>query len=241
MTLHFKVGTLVSCLFAVGFAGAAYAQTDQEILTTADQHRGGSPTGVTFALSVVEQSGDSVQLSTSVLNTSFLATYTAPPRLAGQKILQRERNMWFVVPGVSQPVPISPRQKMLGAASYGDIASMRWSEDYKVAKRTDAQEDGKNYWVFELAASSDFATYDRVTLYVDKADKTARKQIMRTASGELLKTATMAYQAVQGPTGKFITEMVIVQGAANKTTLTYSNVKFEALPASNFLLANVAN
>ena len=57
--------------------------------------------------------GDST-LDVTARNEDFLAVYSKPSSQRDEKILERGQNMWFIKPGVRNPVPISPRQKTAG-------------------------------------------------------------------------------------------------------------------------------
>jgi hypothetical protein len=39
-------------------------------------------------------------------------------------------DFWLLLPGSQRPLRITPSQKLLGDASTGDIATMRWADDY---------------------------------------------------------------------------------------------------------------
>jgi hypothetical protein len=218
--------------------------SDLDIVAHADEHRG-DVLGATWTLDVKEDKGDSSQLKVQAANENFIATYAAPKSQEGQKLLEIGQNMWFIAPGASRPVPISRRQKLLGNASYGDIAGQRWSHDYEVVDRTDTLEDKKPAWVLNLKARDSKATYDAITLYVLKSDLTATRAEMRTADGDLLKTATYEYgNTVPGrhkdrASQAFISKMTITGKDNGVTTLTYNNVDFPTLSPQTFLLSNV--
>ena len=48
----------------------------------------------------------------------------------GQKVLMLGDDFWLVMPGSQRPMRITPMQKLLGDASTGDIATLRWAGDY---------------------------------------------------------------------------------------------------------------
>src|SRR5438093_10307342 len=53
----------------------------------------------------------------------------------GRKALTVGEKMWLIVPGAEQPVPITANQRLMGGASFGDVARMRFSEDFTAALR----------------------------------------------------------------------------------------------------------
>ncbi|RED44180.1 outer membrane lipoprotein-sorting protein [Aestuariispira insulae] len=213
--------------------------TDLNILAQADEKRG-ALMGVNWKLDVTASEGNST-LDVTARNEDFLAVYEKPDNQRDEKILERGQNMWFIKPGVRNPVPISPRQKLLGAASYGDIASQRWTSDYTVSNRSDGVVDGKSVYVFILKGN-DHATYESLRLYVSMDTLAAVKSEMMTADGKLLKTATYAYgNMAPGRTGNtpMISEMVITDANGGTTTLTYSKPTFSNVSADSFALSNV--
>jgi len=221
--------------------------SDADILAAADSKRG-STHGATWTLGV-ETSSDASTLTVTARDDDFLAEYTAPDSQAGEMILERGQNMWFIKPGTSNPIPISPRQKLLGAASYGDIASQRWTTDYSVQRRYESVVDGESVYVFDLQGN-EHATYDAITLYIDMDDLYAVRSEMMTADGDLLKTATYEYDNEVGgryaaaddqpDDSEFISSMTIVSAdGSDTTTLTYSDVSFSHVSADSFSLSNV--
>ena len=52
------------------------------------------------------------------------------PAEKGQKVLMLGDDFWLLMPESQRPLRITPMQKLLGAASTGDIASMSWADDY---------------------------------------------------------------------------------------------------------------
>ncbi len=215
--------------------------SDIDILAAADAKRG-DVHGAVWNLAVVDEAGDKSTLDVQARNQNFIAAYTSPPEQKGQKILERVQNMWFISPGASRPVPISPRQKLLGAASYGDIAAQRWSTDYRTVGRHSSMDDGRVVYQMDLVATSDFATYDAITLFIDKETLTAVRSVMKGADGRVIKTANYTYNnkvsSRHEHLSSFISEMVIEQDG-KKTTLTYTDVKFTLLSPEMFQLVNV--
>lgn len=226
-----------------GLAFSAFANaselTDKNILAEADTKRGALH-GVNWKLDVAAPEGGS-KLDVTARNEDFLAVYQEPSDQRDEKILERGQNMWFIKPGVRNPVPISPRQKLLGAASYGDIAAQRWTTDYEVVARHDSVLDGKNVYVFRLKGN-DHATYEGLKLYVDMDMLAAVKSEMMTADGKMLKTATYAYgNTAPSRTGDspMISKMEIMDTEGKKTTLTYSAPTFANVSADSFAISNV--
>lgn len=105
------------------------------------------------------------------------------PAEAGQKVLMLGDDFWLLMPGSSRPLRITPTQKLLGDASTGDIATLRWAEDYSgsvVGEEPCAQAAGAQAGPtppgtasqcvhLSLTATRKGASYARVELWVGKS------------------------------------------------------------------------
>jgi len=103
--------------------------THKQILEQADLARG-NVQGVEWKIDIdsIERGRQQNQtLKIKARGFNVLAETVSPPKLKGRKILMIDRNMWFIKPGLRKPVPISPRQKLMGGASNGDLASTNYS------------------------------------------------------------------------------------------------------------------
>lgn len=243
-----KINLLASAvLVGTMLTGPAFADLSvQDILNEADQKRGALH-GATWSLAVSEKAGQT-KLFVKARDENWIAEYAAPASEQGKKILERGLNMWFIAPDSSRPTPISPRQKLLGAASYGDIAGQRWSSDYTVVGSDQHYENGVQMYRIDLKAANDNATYDAITLYIEGEDLTAVRSEMKNSNGDIIKTATYEYKnkvpsryankAGQYDDAKFISKMTIAANGT-ETVLTYSDVKLTVLSPQEFQLNTV--
>ena len=147
--------------------------------------------------------------------------------------------MWYDKPNMSKPVPISKRQKLLGQASYGDIATTNYADDYDPKSITEEILEGRNFWVYDLVAKSKGTTYDRIRYWIDKTDLTGIKAEYYTLSGKLHKTALMEYDhtiELDGRTKPFISRIIISGGlvSSEQTTLTFGSPSLENLSDRDF-------
>lgn len=103
----------------------------------------------------------------------------------GRKILTSGEKMWLIVPGARNPMPITPNQRLMGGASFGDVAQLRFAEDYtgelRERKETIA---GRECFVLELTAKSRKAPYQRVTLWLDEKERLPRQFLFFLPSGK---------------------------------------------------------
>jgi len=131
------------------------------------------------------------------------------PKNNGRKVLTVGSRMWLIVPGATNPVPITPNQRLLGGASFGDVAKLRFAEDFTAAVREGAETvAGRECRVLDLTAKDPRASYPKVILWVDPADHLARKVLFFLPSGKEAKEALFTkFSKVAGKT--IISEMEI--------------------------------
>jgi len=160
--------------------------------------------------------------------------------MSGQMMLMRDRNMWFIRPGLRKPVAISPRQRLTGAASNGDIASTNYAEDYNASLLGNDVLDGVPCYVLDLVANNKDVTYDKIKYWVSKADGLGKRAGFYTVSGKLFKEAIFEYDnkiikdKIKIP---FISKMVITESNSDtKTTLSYSDIVIKDISNSTFNL-----
>ena len=120
---------------SVSVRAMAADPTAEEILKDADRGRGSAAVTEGIVWDVMVESDDgstqnSLTYAVKVKGADALAEATAPARNKGETMLFNDRNIWFFKPGLKKPVAISPRQKLMGQASNGDIASTNYARDY---------------------------------------------------------------------------------------------------------------
>jgi hypothetical protein len=170
-----------------------------------------------------------------------LAEFTSPPKVKGQKLLMLDRNMWFVKPGLRKPVPISPRQKLMGGAANGDIASTNYAGDYEPASMSDGDVNGEPCYLLDLRAVNKKVTYDRIMYWISKQRLVGVKADFYTVSGKRFKSATLEYDnsiTVNQSTRPFVSKMIITDPVIkeNITVMSYGKVTIKKIPDSAFNL-----
>ena len=251
MSKHSWAAATLCVSFLVSFM--ASAQTTgldaQAIVRKADQARGGDlDSGMSMQSTIVsikdskEVRSYSVQIESHDGNS--LITFTAPTFSRGTKMLMRQRNMWFLSPDVKKPVPISPRQRLLGDASNGDIATVNLARDYAAKITGEATVDNVQCHVIELVAKAKDTAYDRIVYYVTKSEQLGVKAEYYTVSGRLFKTASMRYEnrlTTGGRTIPFLSRMEIGDAVdkKKKTVLTYQNPQLRSIPPARFDLQSL--
>ena len=110
---------------------------------------------------------------------------------SGRKVLTNGSRMWLIVPGASRPIPVTPNQRLLGGASMGDVARLRFSEDFTAVLRPEPETvGGKSCRVLDLTAKSPGAPYPHVVLWWNEAERLPAKVLFHLPSGKAAKEVT---------------------------------------------------
>jgi len=231
-------------LFLGAWVSTAQAQmSNEEMLKTADKARGNLE-GIQWDISMHSiENGREQDRKLVVVAKGYdsLIDTTDPGNLKGQKLLMRDRNMWFAKPGLSKPVPISPRQKLMGDASNGDIAATNYSADYKIVGAEDGKVNNEDCVVLNLQAADKRATYDRIKYWVSKKRILGLKAEFYTISGKMFKSATFEYKnrvTIDGKPQEFISKMIITNAIMKEdiTTVNYSRPILKPVSDATFNL-----
>lgn len=215
----------------------------KDILKSADRSRGnleGLAWSVETRTAEKDKNEQVLKFRLLTKNSNSLVKFTSPSRMGGQMMLMRDRNMWFIRPGLRKPVAISPRQRLTGAASNGDIASTNYAEDYDATLVGEEVLDGVPCYVLDLVANSKDVTYDKIKYWVSKSDGLGKHAGFYTVSGKLFKEASFEYknQIIKNKTRiPFVSEMVITDtNSGTVTILTYRDITIQDIPNSTFNL-----
>jgi hypothetical protein len=243
--IRFLTAALVGIFTLAPLASAA--PDAQSILKVSDQARGGGLPGIVWEIRVRSRDGERVdepqRLIVKAVGESSVAETLEPARSKGGKLLQVERNMWLLRPGLSKPIPISPRQRMSGQASNGDIAATNYAGDYEAQLNGEETIDGEPCHVLELTAKHKRATYDRIRYWVSIKRGVAVKAEFFSLSGKLLKSARFEYNNFIEHAGKrvpFVSKMTIRDALVDaETTMDYDAVKVSKVEAAEFDLGQM--
>lgn len=220
------------------------------ILEQCDQARGNLE-GVSWNVAVEASEQGKTNFRTIYVRSrgfDMIAETLLPPRRKGHMLVLVKGNMWFYKPDLSKPVPVSQRQKLLGLAANGDIASTNYAKDYEVLNQTNENidgedgEDGEKCIVFDLKAKTGNASYRMIKYWVSRKRLVGIKAEFYTAQGEkLLKSARMEYNNLiidKDGERPFISRMAIYDElmSDNKTILNFSNPVLESIPSHVFNL-----
>jgi hypothetical protein len=237
-------------LLALGlsFSSLVNAAPDAHaILIQSDQARGGGLPGIVWDIKLLSRDGEKVdepqRIQVKAVDDSSVAETQEPSRFKGSKILQVDRNMWLTKPGLSKPIPISPRQRMSGQASNGDIAATNYAKDYEATLGATEKLDGETCYVLDLSAKHKRATYDKIRYWVATERMVGVKAEFYSLSGKLLKTAHFEYGnsiEYQGKRVPFISKMTIRDALIDaETVMEFGTVKVKKIAASEFDLGQL--
>ena len=236
------VFTFIYCL-SFSVSSVHPQMNPKDILRKADEARGNAE-GVEWEIAIESiEGGRQQQRTIKVTARGFnsLADFLAPPNVKGQKLLMLDRNMWFAKPGLSKAVPISPRQKLVGGAANGDIASTNYAGDYKIVQTSEDMVNKEPCYLFDLSAVDNRATYDRIKYWISKERLVGLKAEFYTVSGKMFKTATFEYKnsiIVDDKPREFISKMIITSAIIKEdvTTMGYRKPSIKKVPDSIFNL-----
>lgn len=229
------------------FANAA--ADPAQLLKLSDRSRGAaaSTEGLSWSADVETFEDDSSRKATyaiKVRGNDAIAEVIAPARSKGEIMLFNDRNLWFVKPGLKKPLSISPRQKLMGQAANGDIASTNYARDYEGSVVGEETIGGAPAWKLELKAKAKNVTYDKIRYWITKKENLGVKAEFLTLGGETFKVAEFEYKnqlKVGGENFPFVSRMVITDSfnPKNKTVFLYNSPKVETHPISIFNVNNL--
>jgi hypothetical protein len=235
-------------LILIFWCSATYATPDAKtILEQSDHARGGGLPGIVWEIKLTSRDGGKVdepqRLLVKAEDDASVADTLEPSRFKGSKILQVGRNMWLTRPGLSKPIPISPRQRMSGQASNGDIAATNYAKDYEAQLGQQESVDEEACYVLDLKAKHNRATYDKIRYWVSVKRSVGVKAEFYSVSGKLLKTARFDYGnniQYEGLRIPFVSRMTIHDALIDaETVMEFGTVKVQKVGAGEFDLGQI--
>lgn len=241
-----RLSTLI-LLCGLGLVHAVHASPDvASLMQAADRARGGGLPGLVWTIDLTTRDDDgeqrrTLQVSADGRTNDSVAEFTAPQKVNGQKLLMRGRNFWFIRPGLSRPIPISPRQRLLGEVSNGDVAATNYAGDYTARWLRSEMVNGEASELLELTAAASGVTYDRILYWVSKQRQVALRAEFYSVSGKLIKSADFEYGVElswQGRPQPFVSRMIIRDALRPQdvSELRYRDISIRTLDASVFRL-----
>lgn len=179
----------------------AYAQTADELVYQADQYRQSNDNlKVTSLIKLYKND----QLDRERLYDVYIKpdrkslVISQSPSEKGQRVLMLDDKFWMLLPKTRRPIRITPMQKLIGEASTGDIASMRWSEDYRAEFIASHETSGTGYNELKLSAKRKGVTYKSIELSLAPKTNIPIHAKFYLTSGKLAKTASFEISKIDG-------------------------------------------
>jgi hypothetical protein len=166
----------------------------------------------------------------------------------GQRVLMSDKGLWFYSPNSSRAIRITPLQRAIGQASYGDIAKLRYSGSYDVI---DSIEDAKipteyrQYFtnnavkinMLKLKGISSDVSYPHINLWIRADNNQPLVAEFIYASGKATKLAIYGDVDKQKDGRMYISKLKYVDllGGMNYTESFVEDVEvLDAIPSSYF-------
>ncbi len=137
------------------------------------------------------------------------------------RILLSNKGMFVAPKNSSRAVRITPIQRLLGQASYGDLAGLRLSKNYTPS----IIEQKPNTTILELIAKKSSATYHKIILLIDSTDQRPISANAYLRSGKLYKK--MHYNVKE----KILNSITYTsKNKSKKTVMNFLNITAKKIP-----------
>jgi hypothetical protein len=237
--IFFLIISIFQCAYANDFAS--------QLLKASDLGRGGFSEGVEWRAKVeTQENGKSSEREFLIKAKGYDAFVEAlsPAKNKGEAYLFNDRQMWFFKPSLKKPIPISARQKLMGQAANGDIASTHYARDYEATLESTDTFNGVKHHVLLLKAKSKNLTYDKIRYWINDVTRLASKAEFLTLQGQPFKFGYLEYSNTIKLAGKsmpFISKLTIVDAKfeKNKSIIVYDKPKIEDHPDAIFNYNNM--
>ena len=230
-------------LFFGNLASLAGSYPNSEVLLkVADRARGGLSEGLLWNLKLTsysENQNSEFDYQIKVKDSFVLATCVAPARSKDEVYLFLDKNLWIHKPGLKKPMSLSTRQKLVGQAANGDIATTNYARDYTATVVFEEKIDGIKTWKLNLKAKHNEVTYDQINYWISQDKMLGVQAEYLTLQNEAFKKANFEYKntiTVDGKRVPFISQITIldVKNPKLKSVLAYSQPRSEKMDDSLF-------
>ena len=160
-----------------------------------------------------------------------------PRRMKGRIILVTDQNMWVYIPRTRFPIRISPMQRFMGPASYGDVARLTFAGDYDAKIQSIVKVNGKNCYFLKLKGIKKGIAYTYIDYYVEVKSFKPMKAIYYAKSGRPLKEAVYTkyiYHSSSKRVGVYEVIITDLVNTSHKVLFRYTRPKRGALPNAYF-------
>lgn len=185
----------------------------EEILRQSDRYRPGFDSFVARVRLTNTESGrvaDQAEFEVLIKNDNSLVRFLSP-RSKGQSLLMRGDDMWMFLPAVARPVRITPIQRIMGNVSNGDLARLRYADDYVPSMAGVVTIAGDLCDLLELRAARKGATYQRIRYAVRQSDARPISAEYALTSGKVVKRAV--FDGLREMAGRSILTRTVIEDA----------------------------
>jgi hypothetical protein len=212
------------------------------MLQRADAPHDAFPEGlIHLRVSVEERGGERVDTAIDlfVQGTNKSLCVFRGGKQKGRKILTVADHVWLIVPGASRPVPVSKTQRLMGAASFGDIARLRFADEYEGTLREgESAVSGSGgatpCRVLDLKAKRAGSAYPTAVLWTGWDDGLARRLRLSLASGKEAKDVLFTGYGDHLRLETMEIRDLLSKGAGSVTTLSFERYEPRALDPKMF-------
>ena len=157
----------------------------------------------------------------------------------GRKILTLGDRVWLIVPNASRPIPVSKTQRLMGAASFGDIARLRFADEYEATVRpgeSPCEDPGgaMRCRVLDLKAKRAGSAYPTAVLWAGRDDGLARRLRLSLASGKEAKEVLFTGYTEKPRIKTMEIRDLLQRGGENVTSLQFDGYEQRSLDPAMF-------
>jgi len=198
------IAAACSLILALAAPAGAAPTTAEELVRRYDEIM--SPGGFDSVMTMVAHREDGTTRSYKMRalkshDDKMRVWFLEPASSRGQEMLRVGDNQWVYMPNLKRAIRLASRDSFQGGDfSNGDILRVNYRVDY-TAKLVPAPDD--HVWALELTARTEESTYDRIKLWIAKANGLPVRAEYYASSGKLLRSATFEavkrFHGVDGP------------------------------------------
>lgn len=236
-----RLGAMV--LFAapllVSAAGRESQDSSSALLRAADAPRHVLSEGVMRVRAVVQHEEEITRttLDVYVRSPDRALCVFRDGKLKGRRVLMTDQRVWLLLPDTTHPIRVSPNQRLFGGASIGDVARLRFADEFTARPETTEEVvDGVPCDVVTLSGRRGSA-YGSGTLWLGTEDGLPRRAVLSLPSGKAAKDLRFtAYGVENGRTVLRRLEIhhLLPSERATVTTLEFTAYEQKSLPENLF-------